>query len=277
MLNIGKINTLKITRRVDFGVYLDGHEYGEILLPGKYVPTDSIIGSEIEVIVYLDSEDRLIATTESPLAMVGEFCMLKTIMVTPVGAFLDWGLAKDLLVPFREQKQKMVRGKRYLVFIYIDEATDRIVASSKLDKFLSPPPSKLRSGDEIEALIAEKTDLGYKVIINNSYPGMLYKNELFREIKVGQRIPAYIKKIREDEKIDVSLHPPGFKKVNDITDVILTVLKSNGGFMPVNDKTAPDEIYSLFGVSKKTFKKALGVLYKEKRIFITNEGIKSTE
>ena len=171
----------------------------------------------------------------------------------------------------------MERGKWYLVFVYIDEATDRIAASSKFEKFLLTHPSELESGDEIEALIAEKTDLGYKVIINNSYLGVLYKNEIFQDIKVGQRLPAYIKKIRDDDKIDVSLNQQGFKKVDNITDTILTILKRNGGFIPVNDKTAPDKIYSMFGVSKKTFKKAIGVLYKEKQISINKDGIKLSE
>ncbi len=274
MLNIGKMNTLKINKSVEFGVYLDGQEYDEILLPGRYVPKNAAIGSDITVFVYFDSEDRLIATTETPIAMVGEFSMLKTVMVTQVGAFLDWGLPKDLLVPFREQKQRMVKGRSYLVYIYIDEATDRIVASSKLDKFLLPPPSTLRVGEVIDILIAEKTDLGYKVIINNKYPGILYKNEIFQDVKIAQTLPAYIKKIREDNKIDVSLNQPGFQKVTNITDDILTALRDKGGFIPLNDKSNPTQIYSMFGVSKKTFKKAIGVLYREEHISITDDGIK---
>jgi predicted RNA-binding protein (virulence factor B family) len=273
-LAIGKINTLNVTRFVDFGAYLDGFEYGEILLPAKYLNPNIKTGSPIRVFVYYDSEDRLIATTETPLAMVGEISMLTAIMITPVGAFLDWGLPKDLLVPFREQKHKMHKGRQYLVYIYIDEVSERIVASSKIEKFLHSPPASFRPNDPIEALIYEKTEIGFKVIINNKYPGILYTNDIFKDVRRGQTFSAFIKKIRNDGKIDITLNQPGYKKVIDSTHVILAALRENRGYIAVNDKTDPKQIYETFGISKKTFKKAIGSLYKNKQITISKDGIK---
>ena len=254
MAEIGKINRLKIVKEVDFGVYLDGEELDEILLPQKYVPQDYKINDWIEVFIYLDSEDRLIATTLKPLAMVGECAFLKVISVEAVGAFLDWGLAKDLLVPFSQQKQKMIKGRSYCVFVYLDEQTNRIAASAKLDKFVDKQPPDYFSGQKVDLFIINETDIGYNTIINNMHRGLLYKSDVFQRLKSGQKINGYIQKVREDNKIDLSLHKPGPEKVDTLAENILDQLEKQGGFLAVTDKTAPGVIYQLFGVSKKTFK-----------------------
>jgi predicted RNA-binding protein (virulence factor B family) len=274
MTEIGKLNSLKVNKFVDFGVYLDGAELGEILLPARYVPGNVQIGAELEVFIYRDSEDRLVGTTEKPYGMVGQFCYLKTVMTTKIGAFLDWGLSKDLLVPYREQKQKMEKGKSYLVFIYLDKKTGRIAASAKLDKFLTQDPSGFSGGQKIEALVAQKTDLGYKVIIDQSCAGFIHEGDIYRPLKTGQKLSAYIKKIRDDGKIDVTIQKPGFEKVFDITEKILDVLKNEGGFISVDDHSPPEIIYKLFDVSKKTYKKAIGILFKKKLIKIEKNGIR---
>jgi len=273
-IGIGKQHRLKVNRIVEFGAYLDGGNLGEILLPVRYMPAGLKIGTNLLVFLYLDSEDRLIATTEEPLGMVGEFCFLKVVATTQIGAFLDWGLSKDLLVPFREQKQRMKKGNFYLVYIYIDEKSGRIVASSKLEKFMNQHPKGFKVGEKIEALVVQKTDLGYKIIVNQNCAGMLYGQDVYQPLKTGQRLPAYIKKIREDGKIDVTSQQPGFNRVMDIMDKILLVLEERGGAIPVNDMSPPALIYSLFGVSKKTYKKAIGVLYKKKLIDIEKDGIR---
>jgi uncharacterized protein len=274
MVEIGKLNTLKIVKEVDFGLYLDGGLNGEILIPKRYVPENWEIDGEIEVFIYNDSEDRIIATTDMPYAMVGDFAYLEVISVNTVGAFLDWGLAKDLLVPFREQNTKMREGKSYVVAIYLDDESQRIVATSKLDKVLDNIPVEYEENQEIEILIQSRTDLGYKVIINKSHWGMIYENQIFQEIEIGQQMKAYIQKIREDEKIDVMLHKPGFEKVDILANLILSELKENHGFLSVNDKSSSEDIYELFKESKKTFKKALGQLYRKKLIVMDESGIK---
>lgn len=275
MLQIGKLNTLKIVKEVDFGLYLDGgEEYGEILLPIRYVPEIYKIDDDLEVFIYRDSEDRIIATTETPKAMVGDFALMEVVSVNKFGAFLEWGLQKDLLVPFREQKHDMEKGKSYVVFIYLDDETKRIAASSKLDKFLDNVPPDYQPNQEVELFIANKTDIGYKAIINGLHWGILYENEVFKPLDRGQKIKAFIKKVREDEKIDLYLHKSGYDKVDALTEKILKTLKDEGGFLEINDKTPSTIIYEIFGESKKTFKKALGALYKKRLIDIENKGIK---
>jgi predicted RNA-binding protein (virulence factor B family) len=274
MAEIGKVNTLRVVKEVDFGMYLDGGEHGEILIPKRYVPENTQPEDIIEVFIYLDSEDRIIATTEKPYIKIGEFAMLKVVSVTPMGAFLDWGLMKDLFVPFREQKQKMEDGKWYIVTMYLDSETKRLVASAKIEKFLDNLPPDYRTGDEVDLLIAGETDLGYNAIINNKHLGVLYKNEVFQPLKRGDRIQGYIKKVREDEKIDLVLQKPGYGKIDDISQRIVDVLKNHAGFIPVTDKSDPDEVYNLFGVSKKTYKKAIGALFKLRIIDIEDKGIR---
>lgn len=277
MAVIGKINHLKVVKELNFGVYLDGEEHGEILLPARYVPANTKVGDEMDVFVYFDSEDRIIATTEKPYAMVDDFALLKVISVNSIGAFLDWGLSKDLLVPFREQKQTMKEGKRYMVKIYVDKASKRIAASAKIDAFLDNLPPNYTEDQEVDLIVCDETELGYKAIINNLHWGMLYKSEVFQPLEKGQRIKGYIKKVREDEKIDLSITKLGYGKVDAISDKILKYLENNRGYMAVTDKSSPELIYSLFGISKKAYKMAIGGLYKKGSILLENEGVRLTE
>ncbi len=263
MVEIGKYNTLTVVKIVDFGVYLDGGERGEILMPKEYVPTNCSPDDEVEVFVYFDSEDRIVATTEIPAIQVGEFAFLKVVAVSKVGAFLGWGLRKDLFVPFREQRDPMVEGKSYLVYAYVDKASDRIVASTKIEKFLDQVFPDYEPGEEVEVLIARKTDLGYAVIVNHAHWGLVYDNEIFRPLKIGQKLRGYIKTVREDEKIDVSLQPAGYGKIEGLAGMILEKLKDYGGVLDLSDKSEPAEIYRVFGCSKKNYKKALGTLLKQ--------------
>ncbi|MBU4261858.1 MAG: GntR family transcriptional regulator [Proteobacteria bacterium] len=273
MAQIGKINKLRVKRIRDYGAHLDGGELGDILLPIKDVPEKCQAGDEVEVFVYTDREDHLRATTQKPQATVGQFAGLRVVASTSSGAFLHWGLEKDLLVPKSEQQDKMAEGKSYIVFVFLDEKTKRITASTKLDKFLSPQPPDYKEGEEVDLLIYEKTDLGYKAIVNHSHGGMVYKNEVFQKLFNGQQLKGYIKKIREDLKIDLSLQKPGYQGVDDISLAILKALKDHGRRIAVTDKSPPEDIYSLFGVSKKTFKKAIGALYKKRLITLDPNGI----
>ncbi|MDD5772313.1 MAG: S1-like domain-containing RNA-binding protein [bacterium] len=274
MAEIGKLNKLKIVKKVDFGVYLDGGDLGEILLPKRYVPEKCENGDIVEVFINFDSEDRIIATTEKPYATVGQFAFLRVVSVSSVGAFLGWGLQKDLFVPFREQKEKMKEDESYIIFIYVDEIKTRIVASSRIDRFLKDIPTSFREGQKVNLLIYSQTDIGYKAIIDNSHWGIIYKNEVFEKLEKGQEVKGFIKKVREDNKIDLTLHEPGYKKIVDLTGKIIDKLKERGGFIPVTDKTLPEIIYDLFGVSKSTFKKAIGALYKKRLIAIEDKGIR---
>ena len=274
MVNIGRYNTLKVVKEVDFGIYLDGGDKGEILMPLRYVPENCQPGDELEVFIYLDSEDRLIATTEKPYAQIGEVALLKVKSVDRIGAFLDWGLMKDLLVPFREQKVKMEAGRSYLVYVYLDEETQRIAASAKLNRFIGKSIPQYRTGDEVDLILESETDLGFNAIINNSDWGMIYENEVFEQLDKGQRLKGYIKKVREDHKIDLSLYKPGYERVDPVAEGILQMLKQKGGNLPVTDKSEAEVIYSLFGVSKKTFKKALGSLYRRRKIILEPDRIR---
>ncbi len=274
MISIGNVNKLRVVKEVDFGVYLDGEDKGEILLPSRYVPEGYENTGMIDAFIYLDSEDRLIATTEIPYARVGEFAFLKVVAVNNTGAFLDWNLPKDLLVPFREQKQKMAEGKSYLVFVYLDTESQRIAASSRLDKFLDLAPSEYTEGESVSLLISEETDLGFKAIVNQSHWGMLYRNEVFQSLEIGQKVAGFIKKVREDGKLDLCLQKPGAEKVDKLSERIIELLKEEEGFLAVTDKSSSQTIMDLFSVSKKTFKKAIGGLYKKKLILIEANGIR---
>lgn len=277
MLQIGKFNKLKIVKTVDFGVYLDGGEKGEILLPRKFLPVQPCTeGDELSVFVYHDSEDRLIATTQQPYVQVGQFARLQVKSVNRVGAFLDWGIeAKDLLVPFREQNGEMQPGRYYVVYVYLDFATGRIVASAKLDKFLDNVPPEYTPNQPVEILIVQETQLGYKVIINDLHWGIIYHNEIFQPVSIGERLQAYIKQVRDDERIDVSLQPTGYeKRIDPLSDLILQKLDEAGGRLPLCDKSPADEIARYFQCSKKSFKKAIGALYKARRIVIGDEEIR---
>ncbi|MDF1593918.1 MAG: S1-like domain-containing RNA-binding protein [Desulfobacterales bacterium] len=276
MPKIGKFNTLKVVKAVDFGVYLDGEALGEILLPQRYVPQGCQPGDSVEVFLYHDSEDRLIATTLRPYAGVGELALLKVAAVNNFGAFLDWGLPKDLLVPFKEQQQRMKEGCLYTVYVYLDTTSQRIAASSKLKKFLAAQPTVFEKGQPVDLQISDRTDMGYTAIIDRRLRGVLYHNEVFQKLRLGQRIQGFIKNVRSDGKIDLSLEKPGYEKVLDQSENILAVIQSHGGFMDVTDKTSAERIYSLFGISKKTFKKAIGTLYKAHRISLEKDGIALT-
>lgn len=273
MALIGKYNTLTVLRKVDFGFYLDGQSSGDILLPLRYAPGNCRIGDKLEVFIYFDSEDRIIATTQKPFATVGEFAWLQVSAVNQVGAFLDWGLPKDLLVPFREQKQKMEIGKHYAVFLYIDTVTERIAASAKLAQFLNHEPLNYLPGDEVDLFVTGITDLGYKVIINNRHEGILYKNEVFSPLKKGLKIRGYVRKVRDDGKVDLRLLQDGHDKVNELSGKVLDIIRQNSGFIDVTDKSPAERIYREFGMSKKVFKQVLGALYKNKQIAFTSEGI----
>lgn len=274
MVEIGKYNILKIVKDLDFGVYLDGGDDLEILLPARYVPRNVKPGDEVEVFIYHDNEGRIIATTAKPLAIVGEFLWMECKSVNDMGAFLEWGLMKDLLVPFREQKMPMREGKWYLVYVHLDHVTKRIVASARVDKFLDNIPPVYEFNQEVDLLVADETEIGYKVIINNLHWGLVYHNEIYRRLERGEHLKGYIKEVREDEKIDVSLTRLGYEKVEGIAGIILDALKVQNGFLPVHDKSPAEEIYSLFGCSKKSFKQAIGALYKKKLISIEPTGIR---
>lgn len=274
MVEIGKYSTLKIVKDLDFGVYLDGGDDLEILLPARYVPKNVKPGDEVEVFIYHDNEGRIIATTAKPLAIVGEFQWMEVKSVNEMGAFLEWGLMKDLLVPFREQKMPMREGKWYLVYVHLDHVTNRIVASARVDKFLDNTPPVYEFNQQVDLLVADETEIGYKVIINNLHWGLIYHSEIYRRLERGEHLKGYIKEVREDEKIDVSLTRLGYDKVQGITGTIMDSLRAHNGFLPVHDKSPAEEIYSLFGCSKKSFKQAVGALYKKKIISIEPDGIR---
>ncbi len=274
MIQIGQYNKLQVAELSQFGAFLDGGNLGNILLPNRYVPDELKPGQEIKVFIYLDSEDRLIATTEHPLVTVGKFAFLRVSDVTGVGAFLDWGLPKDLLVPFREQKQKMIKDQYYVVFVYLDDETKRIVASAKIDKFLDNVSPKYQPGDKVDLIIAGQTELGYKAIINQTHTGLIYRNQTIETLQNGKRTTGYIVRIREDEKIDLSLTPIGADAINTNVETLLKKLELNSGFLPLNDNSSPEEIKLLLKMSKKAFKKAVGSLYKKGQITFEEDGIR---
>lgn len=274
MAQIGKLNHLEVLKELDFGIYLDGGDLGEILMPKRYVPEGTMLGDFIEAFIYLDSEDRLIATTEKPLAQIEEFALLEVVSVTPVGAFLNWGLPKDLFVPFREQRKPMEVGKKYLVYVYLDTDSKRIVASSKIENYLDNIPVDYDENEEVDLIIVNETDLGYNAIIDYSHLGVLYKNEVFQELNPGDRVQGYIKKIRPDGKIDLRLDKIGYEKITSFVDRIIVELQKNKGFLPLTDKSSPEEIYKTFKISKKNFKAAIGALYKKRFIALEDNGIR---
>jgi predicted RNA-binding protein (virulence factor B family) len=272
-VELGKFNLLEVVKAVDFGVYLDGHEDGEILLPTRYVPEGCQPGDQLNVFIYLDNEERLIATTLQPRVQVGEFACLEVAWVNEFGAFLDWGLMKDLFCPFREQKMKMVKGRRYVVHAHLDEESYRIMASAKVERYLSKEMPAYKDGQEVPVMIWQKTDLGYKVIVDNRFSGLIYQNEIFSQLEIGEHLTAYVKQVRPDGKIDLSLQKYGAAKVGDFSTSLLDYLKAHDGFTPLGDKSAAEDIYETFGVSKKTFKKTVGELYKKRLIVIADDGI----
>ena len=276
MVEIGKFNRLVIAKERSVGFFFDGGDDGDILMPKRHQPEHCAVGDEMNVFVFLDAEERLTATVMIPFAQVGEVAWLKVVDNHRVGAFLDWGLTKDLLVPVREQEQEMEAGQSYLVRILLDQ-NQRIIGSTRLDDYLkSTSDGAFKVGQQVSLLVADRIELGYRAVVNQSHWGVLYDNELFQEIAPGQKLTGFIKKIREDQKLDVSLKKPGYSKsgTESLASRILKQIKQQGGFLPLNDKSPPEEIHAAFQVSKKTFKQAVGKLYKERRISLEPEGIR---
>ncbi|MCL9799238.1 S1-like domain-containing RNA-binding protein [Pseudomonas sp. AKS31] len=278
MALVGRYNSLQVVKHTNFGLYLDGGADGEILLPNRYIPKD--ISSEDEdwlnVFVYLDSEDKLLATTEKPKVQVGEFASLKVVEVNSIGVFLDWGLPKDLLLPYSEEKRQMTAGEYCVVHVYLDKHTRRITATARLDRYLDKTPANYSQGQEVDLLVAEATDMGFKAIINNKHWGLIHKNEIFKFMRAGMIEKGYIKEVRADGKIALSLQPVGQEAASSLNSKILARLRDNSGTLPVSDKSDPALISSLFGVSKGNFKKAIGSLYKEGKIVIHADRIELT-
>jgi uncharacterized protein len=283
MIKVGEYNNLKVIREVDFGLYLDDGAEG-ILLPKRFVPANAKIGDELNVFLYHDGEDRLIATTQKPKGILGDIVKLRTVSVTEHGAFLDNGLMKDLFVPKSKQQQVMIPNGEYLVKIYLDEQTGRLAATEKIEPFLSNEELTVKELEVVDLIVYRRTDIGYVVIINNKHTGVLHHNEIYRNITSGDRLTGFIKKIYPEDKasdlryrIDVSAGKPGYNRVEDETGKILRLLKENDGFLPYHDKSDPEEIYSFFGMSKKTFKMTTGNLYKQRKIAFEKEGIRLLE
>jgi len=274
MAKIGERASLKVIREKPFGLILDGGEAGEILLPRREVPATTDIGGYLEVFLYNDSEDRPVATLMTPKAMPGQFARLKCLAVTGVGAFLDWGLPKDLLVPFREQKSRLEIGKHYLVRVLVDEATGRMIASTRIARYLDLSPHAFRAGDEVDLVIFGKTALGYKAIINGTHSGLLFASAVFQQLQPGEHTKGHIAAVREDGKIDLTLHPQGRAKVISLEDRILAELAARGGFWAIGDHSSAAEIHDELGVSKRTFKQTLGALLKKRAILIEERGIR---
>ncbi len=273
MVEIGKMNRLPIIRSRDNTIHLDGGELGEILLKGRYSAAKSTTDDELDVFVYADKEQCLLATVHKPYAMVGDFAKLRVVGTSAVGAFMGWGLEDDLFVPKSEQQTSMKEGQSYVVYVFLSEKTHRITASSKLDKYLGKQRPEYDEGEEVDLIIYAVTQLGYSAVVNNSHVGMIYDNEVFQKLEIGQRLKGYVKKIREDHKIDLRLQQTGYQQVDDISQAILSTIKDAGGRVAVTDKSKPEEIYAMFGVSKKVFKKAIGALYKKRLIVIAPDCI----
>jgi len=276
IIKVGEYNTLRVDRAFDFGMYL-GEGKDVVLLPKRFIPPGVKVGDLLKVFVYHDSEDRLIATTQEPKGIVGDIVNLQVVSVTKMGAFMDWGLMKDLFVAKSQQMMGMRVGGNYLVKIYLDEPTGRVAATEKIERFLSNEPLTVKEQDPVDLLVFRRTDIGYVVIINNQHTGVLHFNDIFQEIQVGDALKGYIKNIREENQIDVATGKMGYQRVEDETGKVLRLLKENNGYLPYHDKSDPEEIYSFFGMSKKTFKMTTGNLYKNRKITFTQTGIKLVE
>ena len=276
MAAIGRYNSLQITKYTDFGLYLDGGVDGEILLPKRYIPKgeELEVGDWLNVFVYLDSEDRLIATTQKPKVQVGGFASLKVVEINRVGLFLDWGLPKDLLLPHSEEKRPLQVGDYCVVYVYLDQRTRRITATARLDRHLDKTPVRYETGQEVDLLVVEKTDMGFKAIINNEHWGLIHNNEVFKFLRGGMRERGFIREVRADGKISLSLQPLGREAASSLSEQILAKLRGAGGQLPLSDKSSPEQISSLFGVSKGNFKKAIGGLYKQGLIVIEADRIR---
>lgn len=276
MIRMGEYNVLKVIKEKSMGVFLDDGDIG-ILLPKRFVPAGTKIGDEIKVFLYHDGEDRPIATTQQPYGVLGDIVKLKAVNVTQQGAFLDWGLMKDLFVPKSKMQSFMLPNGEYLVKIVMDNQTGRLAATEKLEPFLSNEDLNVKVKGEVELIVYRKTDIGYEVIINNIHKGILHFNEVYRKIKIGDRFQGFIKNILPENKIDVAAGKPGYDRVEDATEKVLRLLKENDGYLPYHDKSSPEDIYSFFGMSKKTFKMTTGNLYKQQKLLFTKTGIQLNE
>ncbi|MDE5985952.1 MAG: GntR family transcriptional regulator [Prevotella sp.] len=272
-LSLGKINSMTVSRKVDFGLYLDGGPTGDILLPTRYVPKGTKVGDTIDVFIYLDQEERPIATTQKPLAMVGDFAFLNVAWTNEHGAFLDWGLMKDVFCPFREQKMRMEKGKGYIVHIHVDEESYRIMASAKVEKFMATDFPQYEKNTEVKLLVWQKTDLGFKVIVDNKYQGLIYDNQIFRELHTGDRLKGFVAAVRPDGKLDIALQKQGREQTLDFSERLHEYLFYHDGYCPFTDKSPAEDIYNEFHVSKKVFKRAVGDLYKQHLISLAPDGI----
>lgn len=275
MIKIGQFNRLKIVKNEVFGLFLDADDYGTVLLPNQQRPDEAELGQYVDVFLYFDSESQLSATREKPIAQVGEFGLMTVEGVNQVGAFVNWGIAKkDLLIPFSEQRTRFKPGQKILVYVYTDKASGRIVGTTKFNKILDKTKARYEANQEVDLIIAEKSDLGFKAIINGLHWGMIFPSEIFGQLFIGKRLKGYIKTVRADGKIDLALQKVGVAKMDDLSEKIIELLKKKEGYLPLNDKSTPEAIYSLFKTSKGTFKKTIGGLYKKGIIVIESEGIR---
>ncbi len=273
MIKLGKYSTLEVVKQLDFGAYLNAGDFGQVLLPKKFIPEGTDVGSKVKVFLYLDSNDMLIATTQRPRTQVGQFAYLKAISTGKVGAFLDWGLDKDLLLPFAEQNKRVEEGRSYIVYTHLNHVDERIVASMKIDKYLDKTKPDYQNGQEVKLLIAGKSDLGYKAIVEDKHWGLIFYNDVFQPLTVGRKMKGFIKRVRPDGKIDLALQKADKQSFDKHTNTVLIKLKQADGFLPLGDKSDPELIYKEFSFSKKIFKKAIGSLFKAKLIKIENDGI----
>ncbi|WP_319536947.1 S1-like domain-containing RNA-binding protein [uncultured Vibrio sp.] len=275
MIKIGQINSLEVIKKADFGVFLDGDDYGSVLLPNKHVPEGTEIGDKIDVFLYFDSESQLAATIETPIAQVGEWGLMKIEGVNKTGAFVNWGIKeKDLLIPFSEQRTRFSAGQTILVYVYTDKASGRIVGTTKFNKWLDKTPANYEINQQVDLIIAERSQLGYKAIVNGKHWGMIFPSDVFGKLYIGKKLKGFIKQIREDGKIDLALQKVGVAKMDDLSSKIIEQLEKKGGFLPLNDKSSPEAIFEAFRTSKGTYKKTIGGLYKQGKIVIEKDGIR---
>ncbi|MGL4225405.1 CvfB family protein [Vibrio misgurnus] len=275
MINIGQINSLEVVKFAEFGVFLDAGEYGTTLLPKRFVPEGIEIGQFIDVFLYFDSENQLAATTETPIAQVGEWGLMTIEGVNNTGAFANWGIkGKDLLIPYSEQRARFNAGQTILVYVYTDKASGRIVGTTKFNKWLDKTPARYTPNQAVDLIIAERSELGFKAIVNGTHWGMIFASDVFGKLFIGKKLKGYIKSVREDGKIDLALQKIGTEKMDDLSTKILDTLAKKGGFLPLSDKSTPEAIFATFRTSKGTFKKTIGSLYKQGKIVIENEGIR---
>lgn len=275
MINVGRINQLEVTKEADFGWFLDGKDYGSILLTKRHAPEGVAIGDVVDVFLYFDADNQIAATTEKPVAQVGEWGLMKVEGVNSIGAFASWGIKeKDLLIPFSEQRGRLSAGQTILVYVYTDKASGRIVGTTKFNKLLDKTPARYTTNQQVDLLIAERSDLGYKAIINGEHWGMIFPSDVFGKLFIGKQLTGYIKQVRSDGKIDLTLQKVGVAKMDDLSEKILSLLEKKGGFLPLSDKSTPEAIFATFKTSKGTYKKSIGGLYKQGKISIDKDGIR---